>query len=259
MSRFILAILIVLIVTCGLSAQDSTGTKTVYLKDGSVIKGQLVEDNDYYVKLLISTGDTLTIGYKNIVEKRLRLMPASGNAIFKSLGPKYHKTDGYFAAGSFGVSHFLTTNINLELIGGKRLSDRINLGATVNILNYNTRVGNFFIDPHYISFGGFGRYYLTTDSDKAKYFVSGSVAFAIPTNSEDFQTYREDYNNAIHARLDGGIHFASRRKVRVFLKAGIIFLKSTGSVFSMFSPNDTINIDYERTFIEPVISFGVEF
>jgi len=59
----ILSVAIFLSVT--LSSQKKN-LKVVHLKDGTILKGEIIEDTDYKIKLVIGTGDTLDVGYKFI-------------------------------------------------------------------------------------------------------------------------------------------------------------------------------------------------
>ena len=251
MKRFLGSLIFLLVVNLNL-AQDTSTLHTVRLTDGSVLKGKIVEDTDYYIKIVIATGDTIQVGYKNILQ--------SGYQAQKPKRPKrekIHTNQGIYGALSLGVTHFETTNLEIEGIGGYRINETYQIGLYSHFLNYNTNIGGFFVDPRYLSLGLYGRYNINQSDPRL--FASGAVGVGIPTNSVNFGTYIEEYETAIFSRADVGIQFASRTSFSVHIKLGLIYLVNNGYVLSQVTPTDFVEVDYRKRFIKPAISFGVVF
>ena len=236
------------VVTNQLFAQEK---KAVKLKDGSVLIGEVVEDNDYFIKIVIETGDTLQIGYKNIIEE-------GGTVYFKKeKPPKYFKEGGLFAG--FGMSYFLTEGGNYQFTGflGKRIHPNWNLGFSMRFTRREDYIGVNYIDPHYFELSPFARYYITQTNPRV--YVSGSVGYAISTNSESFQGFVREFRNGVVADANIGLHLSSRYKMRFLFQAGLNYQDTEGRI-QIFQPVvGEITTAFTKQYYTPTFGILVEF
>lgn len=239
--------------------------KTVYLKDGSVLKGEIIEDNDFAVTLVIFSGDTLVIGYKHINSVGADLLETNQRYIRKPRKPQFHKTEGLFVTISSGI--ILSQDeptAQLSVIGGKRINENLLLGAGVGVFDYTKVLSNYYMYNSYAALTGYGRYYFNTD--KTKYYTALRLGYGLSLDlGEEFPNDQNNhYDGGVTGQVSLGVHFASRRKWRFLVEANLGYQKTSGRIntFDWNQPNWTnfpITIEYDITFIRPGISVGIEF
>ena len=244
----IITILLCAFLTCALQAQTKS---TIYLKDGSVLKGEIIEDTEYFIKIIIETGDTLQVGYRNIVNEPVH------QKIIVERRPKFFKTEGYF--GSIGISSHLNNSEGFTFSGqfGKRLTPKFNLGLGVNFNRRTDVIGNFWIEPEYLEVGPFARYYLTDANPRL--FASAQVGYAFSVNSVDFGQWANVYDNSPIGNLNIGIHLSSRQGVKALFKAGVSYQQVNGRIAFFDGISGEIETIFKKRFITPTLGAMIEF
>lgn len=245
------AIICLILSSVQLSAQSSEPRK-IHLKDGSILVGYVIEDNDYHVKLVMETGDTLTVGYKNIVtESEIRV------ARKKTRVRPVHKYDGVFVTA--GYQRFLMNDQphTASFIAGKRINCQTNVGIELGYRWHQEFIGGAFIEPQYATAAIYARRYIL-DVGIPRIFIDGSVGYAVPTNSIDGFIVNFDYDGGILASLSGGAHIALRGPLSFVIKGGVTYSQTSGLIISEGGGN-TFRTNYSKDYLVPFVNVGLEF
>lgn len=234
-----------------LSAQSSTKKSQVELKDGSLLKGMIIEDTDYHIKLIIETGDTLTIGYKNIAginQKRMR--PNRPKAT--------HDYDGLFVGVGFNQYIHNDAPFGFSITVGKRLSKNTSVGVEARWRRHEEFVGAIYVTPDYGYGGAYLRQYLF--EKKARFFADATLGYTIGTNSGvECCTIRSDYKGGVQAALGGGVQFATTSPLSLIVKGGVTFSQTSGDIASIDIPDQTFVSTYSKKYLIPYVGVGIEF
>ena len=248
-SRILLCLLVGVVIHSGLVAQ--TKTEVVHLKDGTVLKGIIVSDDDYKIQLVISTGDTLDIGYKLIDhfgdEPRAQ----------RSSIPLEVPSSGY--TFDLGVMTYLSHSreASLEFQAGRILSKDHHLGimARYRLEEYNIQVWSSM--QNYMDLGVFYRYFIGKSS-KVRPFaeLSGGVSMLV---SESSSLPAVTSTNP-HATLSFGARFKVKKRFGLFLKAGVSHNRtSVVSSEQGLGRGFEITFDFEKSYLTPHFSAGISF
>jgi len=231
--------------------------KTVYLKDGSILKGIIVEDNDYFLKLLIETGDTLKIGYKNIISEQVQIQ---NKRIFKN--ELSFNTDRAFFKAGLRLATSEHTKYDIEGIIGLRLNQKWQGGLKLTFMSKDDVIGVQYIQPNFLSIGLYGRYNII--KGRPKMFLEGDVGYAMDVGSDrNFEGFGSfEYGGGFQASTSLGVHFATRSKLSWGLKVGVSYTRTTGDITTPDFSNQlrtTIRTVYFKNFIDPYFGFFLEF
>lgn len=225
----------------------------IYLKDGSILEGYVIADNDRYVELIKLSNDTIQVGYKHISSvgkapknykvKRDNILKKSGIAI-TAIGNIMH---------DFGLSQDF---ISPELTISKRLNQgKYNIGIALAYNPY-TFISNFqSLESNFLSAAAYGRYYLT--QKKVRILVDGKIGYSYALEEMGESRLIHDYNGEIVSALGMGVHIPSSWKISMLIRAGVNHLKTTG-VYS-FSTNGNNSTAYSRKLIHPYVGIALEF
>lgn len=234
-----------------LGAQDQPKKSQVELKDGSLLKGMIIEDTDYHIKLIIETGDTLTIGYKNILgtqQKRQRANRRSAT----------HNYDGLFIGGGFNQYIHHDSPFGFSLIVGKHLNKKTSIGVEARFRLHEEFVGATYIAPNYAYGGAYLRQYFI--NEKLRFFADASLGYTIGTNSgTECCTISRDYNGGVQAAIGGGLQIATISPLSLVLKGGLTYSRTSGTSASFDNSNQTFESVYSKEYFIPYVSFGIEF
>ena len=235
-----------------LNGQDKSTPKTIYLKDGSVLKGQIIEDNEFFIQIVINTGDTLQVGYKNIVEH-----PVGRSS--RRVPPEKNYSDAAFFWNINAVGHLIKGGGG-EIIAnfGYRPNNKLNFGIGVGALSREDELALLYLSPSYVHFSPFLRYYLT--DQKPRIFISGSAGYSFALDQpNDNNRLREQHNAAFISKANAGIHFASHNDLRFLVQIGVSYHDTSGE-FVVADPwvGEFITV-YQREYISPTIGVLIEF
>ena len=247
----LLFIMISLINTGILHGQQSKAKQEkVYLKDGSILKGQILEDNEFFIKILINTGDTLEIGYKNII-------PAEQYQRSEQImAPFYHDTGNFWNVVLKG--QFIEDGGGeLTIQYGKRWSSSFSAALGLGYLTRNENVQAYSFNSSYIHISPYARYYVKKEIPRL--FFSASAGYALSVAGDGISFLDEEHSGGLTAHLSTGIHFASRNNLKWLIEAGVNYLNTSGS----FSENNPwigeIITSYSNKYLAPQLGIILEF
>jgi len=234
------------------SAQGDIKKSTVELKDGSLLKGYIIKDADDHIRLIIETGDTLTIGYKNI-----------NNINSQSFGDVYnrkaeHKYDGMFYGLEYSQYIHEDAPFGFSLLVGKRLNRRTSLGVNVRLRRHKERVGVTFIDPYFVYGGAYLRRYIS--EAKVRLFTDATLGYTVSTNSGiQCCTIDRDYKGGVQVSIGGGIQIANDSPLSLIVKTGLTYSRTSGEINSIDNIDQTFESSYNKQYYIPYLSVGIEF
>lgn len=136
----------------------------IYLKDGSIIKGLIIEQNEQIIKIKTFCDNTLVFSTENIVEqKKEKYEP------FKPL-----KKTGYYNYTSMGgligsESDAKTTNFSILMEHNYRANNYISVGAVTGIEWFNTSVAPL----------GLNLKLILPASEKMFYYLGNSAGYSV--------------------------------------------------------------------------------
>lgn len=192
------------IISTALQGQSGKSSDVLIMKDGSVIKGQIISQDEFTVELIDLRGDTLEYSFKYIdqvsSEKEIEVNPYQKK--------KFHKTSGRFTTLSYAVP------FALEI--GLRHNEQINYGIHVSLppINRGGSISSF--ENNVVGIAPYVKYFLTEDLHSARFFLDGWVGIIIDGEARETENEIKGYLGA-----NIGIHLATRKKVRFFWRAGI--------------------------------------
>ena len=250
MTRSLLFLLILFsLVTNDLDGQSEQ--KKIRLKDGSTLVGEVIEDTDYWIKMVIETGDTLTIGYKYIAQTKSKRSS-------RSLKPFTFKDGDYLF--NIGMRYLFESENTYEITMSamRRFSNRLYAGISTSHLRREDIINDNYIDPNFLNLGASLRYDLF--QKKQRIFLEGEFGYSWVTNQQfGFGPEPSFIDGGWQGSLYTGIHFPSRQKIWWLLYGGIRMSKTSGQLkgFSHFN-GENLTI-YTKDYFSPFIGFKVEF
>ncbi len=207
--------LLCLFLSCQLLLGQGNVTKALVLKDGSIIKGEIIEQTEFLVRIKTLSGDVSEYSFKYI-DKIIEIGDEEETYLENLSDPRHHKT-----GGTFYNLNIYSIPIGLDI--GRRVNSRLDLGGQLGFLISQSR-GTGFNFGDILGVGPMARYYLSENQYKAKGFVKGMVGVALALNNREG-------NNSIkpYAGLSIGWQIPSRKKTRFYFDLGFyaIYEKST--------------------------------
>ena len=246
----ILLIAFAFLCSISLSAQTKETKTTVVTKEGSLYKGELINENIFDVKLLLETGDTIIIdkgSVKNI------LMPKDDVVYFDK--GKYHETSGLFYSMRFDFTAGASENSSssLSFVAGKRLNEKWHVGLGYGFSTNSARVpGNWFVNQGFQHVFAYGRYNIKFA--KKLLFVDTDLGYGF-SSSEDFLV--RDLRDGIYAKPSIGIEFGSAKRLKWSIKLSQFMQSSGGRIENEDSFGNAILLDYKQFYNRTMIGVGI--
>lgn len=245
--KFIVAIL-AFFLSVSLSAQvvEDEVQAVVSYRDGSIFKGKLLEGDGFNLRMIISTGDTITLS-KVMISK---IFDPENYIITKK--DKYHFKNGVFGYGSltFGVFRF-DHSAQIQAIGGYRYNERLSLGLGMSLEGHDVSIADLYFYHRFLSTFGYGRFYLNEKNWRLYTDVKMGYSFAMEPDFFELNTS----NDGFLFQPGLGVHIASRSKLKMHLGMSYIFLRTNGEGSDW---SGDIQLDYKVWISRLVFTFGVE-
>ena len=253
--RFLLFIILILSTSSLVSQEKPSSPDVIQLKDGSIIKGSIIDDTDYHIRMVISTGDTLTIGYKYIHTQgdasalypaRLRQFPD---------GPYFYIIQG---SGNF----LIEPNYDVSAAWGKRISKRWQAGLEMSYLNLESIEHTLYHREGFLGFGVYSRYIISTGAPRL--FTDMSLGYGMGVTRsyifDDDPGFSEDYSGSvIYAKPAVGWHFAADGSWSFLLKIGVRISYLDGEYSYGGDRSFPVTTVYDKWSLAPMLSVGFEF
>lgn len=253
--RLLIILPMLLVYFCHLvhGQKNLESSDVVNLADGSILVGKIIEDTDYLVRIIIETGDTLTIGYKKIVQSQNK------NRREKFKVERTFIEGGYFAY--LAIRSYLQSRSSTEVavVLGKRISNQWNLGIALNYHEKEDFIEFSFINPGILNLGLYGRY--NVYNGYPKIFIDGEAGygFVVSGSGRSFDLFERNINGGAQGSLSAGVHFAGRKSVRWLVNAGVKYNDTNGNLHSFDQFNGEVFIDYTKKYLSPYFGVGIEF
>ncbi len=223
----------------------------IYLKDGSVYKGIIVDENGSFIYMEVLDGNRI-----DIPRWKIRKKMSNNNFIFHNRG-RYHYTKGLFGALTIGLSptdeSVFTEQVSF-LVGyrfNKRFSAAIGLGNELT----TSEMAGFEVETNFSSYYLYGRYYLSDYRRRPFVYARGGYGSGPADEAESGR-----HSGGIQGQIGAGIHFASKRRSRFVLSLGYHVQHTSGQQFFLDTFGNEVLVEYPNTWINNfVISFGIEF
>lgn len=229
----------------------------VKYRDGSIYIGQKISEADDVIKMRIITGDTI-----NIDQRRPRKIIDSNTALVFPNG-KFLTTKGWFWSFGFqfNLLGVLTTTdqpiaSQAELLLGKRFNKNLNIAIGMGSEFNEARVSGFNYETQFVSFFGYGRYYLT--KTQKRLFGYSRLGYGFP-GEPSTEGIPNNHNGGPQAFYGLGLDFASKRKMRFQLTIGHYIQKADGKGFFLDNLGNEIETDYDIVINRLLFKLGVEF
>jgi hypothetical protein len=248
------ALMLFLISTYSLIAQqtDVQVDHVVYLKDGSVYKGSVVEETDDYIYMVILDGTTI-----DIARWRIKKVMSNKNFIFHN-GGRYHYNEGSFFWNlqlGFNTSDQNTAN-HTAMEFGYRLKKRWSVALGVGSEFTTIPVAGFDVSTIFNSFYLYNRNYLS--DSRRRPFVYQRVGYGFGPTTEDDVEGRHGGGPQIQA--GAGLHFASRKRSRFALSLGYHVQYVNGEQTYLDNFQNEILVKYDDLFVRHfILKFCLEF
>jgi len=244
----------VLIVTCLLllhilpniqgQNHDIETRDAVILKDGSVYKGQIIEETTDYMYMVILEGQTI-----DIPQRKIKKVLSGDNYIFHSEG-RYHYKKGFFWNIELGANlDEEGTSEHSSLLLGYRFDKRWSAGLGFGTELHSSNISGFEVETLFTSYFLYSRYYLL--DNRRRPFLFGRVGYgAGPSEGEDVNTGR--HSGGFQYQGGVGIHFASRKRARFILSVGYHSQYTSGEQFYLDDFGSEIRVQYDDIWLNHV-------
>ena len=259
---------------------------TVRLTDGSIYKGEIVEKTAEYIKLMIATGDTVTISSEVIgagqlpAEHKITRQPRKG-ILYRDLTNQNDSTYSYreyrsssrnnrkktvinlnrpfYVEGLLGYSPAYRSSLEVQAGVGLRVKDPWWFGLEYAAENYWTG----FDEASYSSLSLHVRRYFTEPDAALKLHAGFSAGIGFPTNEflrQEFSFFSRELSHALLVRPSVGATFHIGAGLWLTSALSLKYLYQSGRI-EQTDNNSTFNIvtEYTMHHILPVGSIGVRF
>lgn len=256
MKKFIAAIFL-LYLCIPVSGQSENNLAFAKYKNGIFYVGEKITEKENIIDLKINTSDTIHIN-----RNELSRYFDNQNAIIFPHG-KHHYTEGRFWNLSFGFNALgiLDTvdqraSAHLEVLYGRRLSRKLNVGIGLSFEFNEATVGGFQFDTQFLTLFVSGRYYLNENSKRL--FLFSKIGLGFPSEDND-ESITIEYTGGFNSLTGIGIHFAARKKSRFLMKLGFYTQKTAGREFFLDPIGNEIETNFDILIKRLIFKFAWEF
>lgn len=229
-----------------LAQDDLSENRIIYLDDGSVLIGIVVEEELNQIVLVVITGDTLHID-KSLTREMIR----------KIKGPKFHYTYGLFASFDLDLLSG-SDNHQVDLILGYRINEKYSVGIGVGSHTNNTYFNGLWTGNTFKPIYAYARRYIPLIM-KNKPFIFMKAGYGFVRNS-DFGWFNQfKYDGGAYAQPGIGLNFASRKKFRMIMSLSQYFQYSSGEQHSIDVFGNLVDFEYSGIRSQFTFKIGIEF
>lgn len=247
----IVMVCLVFSLTTFLQAQSKKSPDDIiHLRDGSIYKGQIIEENDEYIYMVIIEGQTISIP-----QREVKRMMNGKNYLFHN-NRRFHYTKGFFWNVKLGFSVIEDEGAeHFSFLMGYRFNKRFSVGIGLGSELGTSKVGGFDVETIFASYFAEGRYYLT--NNRQRLFTYGRLGYGSGP-SETNESGR--HGGGFQTQGGIGIHFASRKRIRFIMSFGYHTQYTNGEQFFRDGLGSEVRVQYEDLWVDHfVFKFGVEF
>jgi len=256
MERVILIFLLSFIYT---SVQCQTKPERVVAKykNGLFYSGEKVDEKQNITSIKINTGDTIHINRFLLS----RYFDSDDALIFPN--GKYIQTKGSFWDLTFGFNALgivesldQRVSTHLEVIYGRRINDKMNIGVGLGFEFNEAKVAGFQFDTQFSSIFAYGRYYLNNSSKRL--FLFSRIGVGYPSEDNEEENIAE-HSSGFNSLTGLGIHFASRKSSTFQISLGFYTQKTNGQEFFLDNIGNEVQTNFDILIKRLMFKFGWEF
>jgi len=238
-----------LLVTLTMAQIKQQNQAIIYSYDGSILVGEVLEENELHVQLKVFYTDTV-----RIPNGMIRKMYRSPEDVLIFEEGKIHYTSGTYFSSSTAFGGGETASFDFDFILGTRLDPTYSVGIGM-AFNFNTipLVPNEWIETHFITLFAYGQYYFT--NNKRRIFVATRLGYGFPSGFG----FEIDHTGGLYFQPSVGIHFPSKRRRRFKLSLGHMLQKTKGTDTSFDVLNNPVSVSYDLWLSRTMLRFGWEF
>jgi len=221
----------------------------IYSYDGSILIGEVVEENDKHVQLKVFYTDTVSVP-----NDMIRKMYRSPEDVLIFDEGKIHYTSGYYFSSSTAFGGGESSSFDFDFIAGSRIDPTYSIGVGL-AFNFNNipLVPNEWIEAHFITLFAYGQYYFT--NNKRRIFAATRLGYGFPSGFG----FEIDHTGGLHFQPGIGIHFPSKRNRRFKLSLSHMVQKAKGTDTSFDVLNNPVSVSYDLWLSRTMLRFGWEF
>jgi|GEM_PF-964243 len=246
-------------VFCQTENENSENGVVYHLKDGSILKGTLVSDSPFSSRLLIYTGDTISVPQEAVLN---RYKKAKGRIDIG--GGKHFYKNGFHLdiASTIGFGNN-AGHTKIEISINKRLTEKLSVGIGIGNQYDETSfelIGNsrrVFLEHRTTPVFAQGKYFLNLK--KKRFYVNSKMGYAI--GRSNWWSRNEAYNGFTF-QYGIGFNKATKRGVRTFIQLSQTHSYSVGQSsgrFNWWDVNPEIqDFDYKLWINRITFTYGVE-
>ncbi len=195
-------------------SKDFDLNTSLSLKDGSQLLGQLIEEDNHSITMMLSTGDTLDIGFGYI--KRYRTANERMRLFKKG---KFQYKSGDYLNLSLGITSSPWTGgaSHSHLAVARRFTEQSSLGFGLGLDTY--QAGIAWDSYSYLAVYLYGRRYLNKNRTKrTKPYAAARLGYGFAENVVDvWLSQVGTYKGGLMVNPSIGLHFSSRSKLKMLL------------------------------------------
>lgn len=252
--RSILVFLILFVGSQFVFSQDSPEPEklSINYKDGSFFLGEVIKWEPNTIILKISTGDTISVDRSLITKVR------SNHDISVYRKGSYHLKTGYYGYASLNIGgdNAAQATSQVELIIGKRMSEKWSVGIGYGRTYSDATLGGVWTNHTFRNLFGYSRYYLK--NSKVQPYVDAKLGYGFSAGRNgDF--FFDQHSGGLNFQPGIGLHFASKKSTRWIIGVGQNLQYTRGSSTNQGPFGNPIIADYKLWYNRTVFKIGFEF
>jgi len=246
------------------SAGQSDSYGEFLLKDGSVIKGTVIDSDNTSATVVIMTGDTILVDYALLgLPDDTRLLQATTLSPKKTTAEKRKEAikkaadRKQFVDGMIGFSTTDESGVDLRLLSGYYVRDHIGVGAEISYDQYDIN----FVTPDYLTLSPHVRYIFNRDKP-AQWYAGLTTGVAFPSNNEDFAPdFVRSSDIGWYGRVEWGLRYMTSGSLFINASISLKYLSQSGTtqMRDFFLFDRIITQEYSKQYILPIINVGIGF
>lgn len=227
-----------------LSAQNTAERIIAYTKDGSVFNGQILREDEGFIYIALTIGDTVRLN-RDFVKKSIN----STNVFVHDKG-RYHFKEGIFGDISLAfIGDGWEGTTQFDMIAGYRLRPNLSLGGGVSFTHSDMSFLETWLIHDVTAPFAFARFY--PRNKRRRFYLEGKLGYGFINDP--------NADGGINVQPGLGWHFASKNKFKMYLGLSQ-FLWNVSGIDTHFDwMNNPVITDYNIWYNRTLIKIGVQF
>lgn len=222
----------------------------IYYKDGSVFKGQVIEENPLHYTMVLSTLDTININKSEIG----RFASARRMNLYRRGG--FHYKDGFYLymTGMLGGGSNETYTGLTDITVGYRTNPDQSIGIGAGLAISDIVLASTWMTHEFTTVFLYGRQYL--GKSKTRFYFDSRLGYGFPRLSEDL--FGDEHNGGVHFQPGIGLHFASKSGLKWHFGLARFIQRTSGEDSTTGPFNQPIETNFKLWYSRTVFKIGIE-